>query len=359
MKRRFPGSSQSFVDLPGVKSVVVEAGLLPMVDAAAGWLQCGGESSNSPDMQPSGANRVAAVAAACLWVVSSLSAQEPKADPANDAFLAQLRDPDMEERIEALRELMTTLDPRLIDALLPLLEDEGNSIRRLAARAVGSRYWQVPAEKVPTFLEALAPLAKAREEHEDVANMADRAIGLLDRKYRGRMFATSPDGKWVIYERHGMPCLIDLERKSEELLGWAAGVWDLGWFSPSWSNGEVNDSVYWLPESRAVAMSMLLNRRESTFWVWIPKGSRLVKVTPEMVFRAIGVPVAKVDRISGFSADPVRWHEGEVQFDLYYTTMESENAGPVDHDQFAAWNLETGAIRLLPKESRPEDPGRN
>src|SRR5262249_16199860 len=51
-------------------------------------------------------------------------------------------------------------------------------------------------------------------------NMADRAIGLLTRRYDSKMFSKSPNGRWVIYERYGLPCLIDTTTESEELLGW-------------------------------------------------------------------------------------------------------------------------------------------
>jgi hypothetical protein len=63
--------------------------------------------------------------------------------------------------------------------MLPLLSDEGNSIRRLAARAIGSRWWQISKEKVPQFIEALRRNKKS--EFEDERNMIARAIGLLTR----------------------------------------------------------------------------------------------------------------------------------------------------------------------------------
>ena len=55
--------------------------------------------------------------------------------PPAGANLAKLKNPDPEVRIEALRELQTSLDPRIPTAMLPLLADEGNSIRRWAALA--------------------------------------------------------------------------------------------------------------------------------------------------------------------------------------------------------------------------------
>src|SRR4051794_14019160 len=64
-----------------------------------------------------------------------------------DVYLPQLKDKDADVRIAALRELLTSLDSRMPEAMLALLSDEGNSIRRLAARAIGSRWWQIPKDK--------------------------------------------------------------------------------------------------------------------------------------------------------------------------------------------------------------------
>jgi HEAT repeat protein len=77
----------------------------------------------------------------CSLVAAAIAhaASGAGADP-TDALLAQLKNPEPETRIAALRELQTSLDPRIPDAMLPLLSDEGNSIRRLAARAIGSRW---------------------------------------------------------------------------------------------------------------------------------------------------------------------------------------------------------------------------
>lgn len=101
--------------------------------------------------------------------------------------------------------------------MLSLLSDEGNSIRRLAARAIGSRWWQLSKEKVLEFVAALRRNEKS--EFEDERNMIARAIGLLQRDYKSKMFARSSNGRWVVYERSGLPCLIDTTTDTEELLG--------------------------------------------------------------------------------------------------------------------------------------------
>jgi HEAT repeat protein len=147
----------------------------------------------------------------------SLARHRQSSGDSIDAFLAQLKKPEPDARIAALRELETSLDPRIPDAMLPLLSDEGNSIRRLAARAIGSRWWQISNE-MPEFVEALRRNKKS--EFEDERNMIARAIGLLKRDYTSEMFACSTNKRWVIYERRGLPCLIDTKTETEELLGW-------------------------------------------------------------------------------------------------------------------------------------------
>ena len=122
-----------------------------------------------------------------------------------DAFFAQLKSPEPDVRIAAVRELQTSLDPRIPEAMLSLLAGEGNSIRRLAARAIGSRWWQIPKEKVPQFLTALR--RNENSNFADERNIVARAIGLLTRDYTSTMFACSANKRWVIYERHGLPCL--------------------------------------------------------------------------------------------------------------------------------------------------------
>ena len=151
-------------------------------------------------------------------IVSLIACVAPQcdADP-DDGLFAQLKNPEADVRIAALRELQTSLDPRIPDAMSSLLADEGNSIRRLAARAIGSRWWQIPKEKVPQFVATLR--RNENSEFEDERNMVARAIGLLTRDYASKMFACSANKRWVIYERHGLPCLIDTKTDTEELCG--------------------------------------------------------------------------------------------------------------------------------------------
>jgi hypothetical protein len=158
-------------------------------------------------------------AVACALPNASLviHAADSSQTPDTEADLVKLKNSSADVRLEALRDLQTSLDLRIPDAMLPLLSDEGNSIRRLAARAIGSRWWQIAKERMPEFVTALHRNDKT--EFEDEKNMIDRAVGLLTREYSGDMFARSANKRWVIYERRGLPCLIDTQTEPEELLG--------------------------------------------------------------------------------------------------------------------------------------------
>jgi len=101
------------------------------------------------------------------------------------ALLAQLQSDDTDTRYEAMRQLGTAVDPRIPDACLSVLRKDGNSIRRLAARAIG-RHWQlIPKERVPGFIDALKALLDS--DDDGPINMARRGIALLSRKYDNAM----------------------------------------------------------------------------------------------------------------------------------------------------------------------------
>lgn len=294
----------------------------------------------------------ACITSLLLVMASAGRSQDPVADPANDPALALLRNSDMEVRIEALRKLQTSLDPRIPEAFLPLLSDEGDSIRRLAARGVGSRWHQIPAARTAAFLAALRPLVAGKEDHPDVANMADRATGLLTRRHEGPMFSASPDGKWVVYERFGLPCLLDLGRGNEELIGWSGNDRE-GWFAPAWSNGEVASAAIWEPQSRVVALDMILSRKVSSLWFWVAEGSSEVRLDPEAIAVPFLPPGARIEFAGGFFTTPRRWFSEEFQFEVFFSTVDPATQEFTDHEAMAGWNFRTGVIRELPEGERP------
>jgi hypothetical protein len=82
----------------------------------------------------------------------------PAQEPANiDQTLRNLQSGDLDTRQAAMVDLQYSLDPRIPDACLAVLQQEGDSIRRLAARAIGSRWHQIPKDRIPLFVKALQP----------------------------------------------------------------------------------------------------------------------------------------------------------------------------------------------------------
>ncbi|MEO5714893.1 MAG: HEAT repeat domain-containing protein, partial [Luteolibacter sp.] len=64
--------------------------------------------------------------------------------------IAALSSQDITIRRAAVEAIQTLDDPAIPAACLPLLKDEGFSIRRQAARAIGSRFFDVPADQRKT-----------------------------------------------------------------------------------------------------------------------------------------------------------------------------------------------------------------
>ena len=132
-----------------------------------------------------------------LCMLAAVLDQSPAAITAE--WIEALKSPEVGVRRRAIDQIQTIDDSRIPEACLPLLSDEGNSIRRQAARAIGSRFYQVPKNRVGIFVLALRKCAKAGPE--DVTLIAYRAIGLLTRKAASLAFSRSPDGRWVLYEQ--------------------------------------------------------------------------------------------------------------------------------------------------------------
>ncbi len=122
---------------------------------------------------------VLVVLAAIVFLQAALAQVPEQMEKSVDADLIALKSPDPQVRVAALRDLQVSLDPRIPDAMLPLLGDKGESIRRLAARAVGSRWWQISKESNPRFIAALESMRKVEDKsNDDVINMATRALGV-------------------------------------------------------------------------------------------------------------------------------------------------------------------------------------
>jgi hypothetical protein len=225
-----------------------------------------------------------------------------------DVYLPQLKDKDADTRIAALRELLTSLDSRIPEAMRLLLSDEGNSIRRLAARAIGSRWWQIPKEKTDSYVTALQSNLKTEVDYEDETHMAERAIGLLTKKYDSKMFSRSPNARWVIYERRSFPCLIDTTTSTEELIGWSSAYNRDSEMPPWWFSGNSpigQDEALWHPTKEAVALSVSVSRRATSVWIWEHKHG-VQKLTRSELIKLLH-PKGKTDEPNPITAEIKEW----------------------------------------------------
>ncbi len=227
-----------------------------------------------------------------------------------DVYLPQLKVKDADVRIAALRELQIFLDSRIPEAMLPLLSDEGNSIRRLAARAIGSRWWQIPTEKSEGYVNALAQ--NLRSEFEDEKNMAERAVGLLTRHYDSKVFSRNPNGRWVIYERRGLPCLIDTTTYTEELLGWPRSKnGGLETLLCAFGNEVFGEDALWHPRKEAVALNVLETRRATTVWIWEHRFGLHKLGRAELI--NLLQPKGEIDEPHPINATIKEWKDNELQ----------------------------------------------
>jgi len=261
-----------------------------------------------------------------------------------DVYLPQLKDKDADVRIAALRELLTSLDSRIPEAMLPLLSDEGNSIRRLAARAIGSRWWQIPKEKTESYVNALQSNLKAEVDFEDETHMAERAIGLLTRRFDSKMFSRSPNGRWVLYERRGFACLIDTTTYTEELVGWAP-VYNRNSEMPPWlfgGNSPIGqDEALWHPTREAVALSVSVSRRATSVWIWEHKRG-VQKLTRTELIKLLH-PKGKIEEPNPITAEFKEWKGDDLLVSVGWG-LEDEGGAVI------AWNLANHGLRVISRE---------
>lgn len=273
----------------------------------------------------------------CLLLASTFSihAQQPAAVT---RLLKQLQSPDIDARQQAMVELQTSLDPRIPEACLPVLMMEGDSIRRLAARAIGSRWHQIPAERVPVFVAALKPHLKS--EHDGLVNMARRGIALLQRDFKSPMLSRSRSKRWVIYERHGLPCLIDTTTMTEELLGFGSEAK----MAAAYGNEELAPTVKWHPKKDLVAMDMIQFRRLSLIWFWQP-GQGLRQLSMAELSKAVGHKEDEIMGAAGFFTEIVGWKDDALEFTLNYSVAKGDDI--IDHDARLLWNSATDQLRVI------------
>ena len=228
--------------------------------------------------------------------------------------------------------------------MLPLLSDEGNSTRRLAARAIGSRWWQIPKEKTDSYANALQSNLKTEVDYEDETHMAERGIGLLTKKYDSKMFSRSPNGRWVLYERRGFPCLIDTTNSTEELVGWAP-VYNKNSEMPPWifgGNSPIEQSeALWHPDKEAVALSVAVSRRATTVWIWEHKYG-VQKLTRAELIKVLQ-PKGKTDEPNPLTTEIKEWKGDDLFVSVEW------GSEPVIGKAVVAWNLSQHKWRAIAK----------
>ena len=273
----------------------------------------------------------------------------PEESAADSKALQLLRSADDETRLDALRRLQTSLDPRLPDACLAVLQTEGDTIRRLALRAIGSRWHQIPNDRAKEFEAAVRPFLKDRDDA--VANMALRAQALLSREYEGPMVSVSRNRRWVIYERRGLPCLIDTKTATEELLGWeATDEHDMMFgFKPKIGNEPIKPFVHWHPRQEMAAVEIFIDRRATTLWIW-RHGAALRQFAVDDFLKALGHQRGDIRYIAGVHPGNPVWKGANLEFELDFTLARGE-----DETQMVArlrWDpstdrlIETGRSRV-------------
>jgi hypothetical protein len=288
--------------------------------------------------------RVSTPIAAIVLTLIAFCISGSSVNPA-DVYLPQLKDKGADTRIAALRELLTSLDSRIPEAMLPLLSDEGNSIRRLAARAIGSRWWQIPREKTDNYVNALQHNLRPEVDFEDEKNMAERAIGLLTRRYDSKMFSRSPNGRWVIYERRGFPCLIDTTTYTEELLSWST-AFDRRLEMPPWvfsSNSPIGpEEALWHPNKEAVALGVSISRRATSVWIWQHKYG-VQKLTRSELIKLLH-PKGKIEEPNPITAEFKEWKGDDLIVSVGWGLKDEGSA-------MIAWNLANHGWRVISRES--------
>ena len=256
-----------------------------------------------------------------------------------DASLARLKSKDPDRRLEALRKLEYSLDPRLPAVMLGLLNDAGNTTRRVAAHGVGSRWWQVPTDKLDSFIGRLK--TAAAKEGEGYTGECYRGVALLQvaagkRIEHPEAVSLSPNGRWIIYDRLGMPCLVDVQSRSEELLGLDSDLRE-GRF---WGNPK---SVVWHPSKEAAAIPHATRRGTACLLVWT-HGSGTRVIHRDSLLELVAKRKFKADPyMSYISEDDLKWRGDKLLVPLEFAEEGGNGPGRV---ATLSWNPSSGELAL-------------
>jgi len=274
-----------------------------------------------------------------LAAASFLTAAEVKEQ------IARLSSPDITTRRAAVEAIQTLDDPAIPAACLPLLKDEGLSIRRQAARAIGSRFFDVPKDQRKTYLEALQKCAA--EGPEDNTLICQRAIGLHTENYAFHFFSVGPKKKWVLFERRKLPVITLAKNGSHELL---SPVWpgedELLKLAVTNSPADELFSPHWHSSGEAVAFTMILQRRFfHPIFIW-HSGTADLKVLEPRSLKSLLPP-----RYPnwGTTSDFVKW-DGTKAIIRIYDYADENTGNPInDPGVFISYDFRTNELAKVGK----------
>lgn len=263
--------------------------------------------------------------------------------------ITRLASPDINVRRAAVEAIQTLEDPRIPAACLPLLSDEGRSTRRQAARAIGSRFYDVPRERRGVYIEALRKCA-ADQPTEGTAIVCERAIGLLNMDYSSSAFSVGPKKKWVIYERRKLPVIAPVKGGDHHLLSpvWLNHADEKELLKLAVTNEPAGElfSPHWHPGGEAVAFTMKLQRRFfHPILIWSADAPAEVKVIEPKSLKPL-LPSRYPNW--GTTSDFVRWEGGKAIIRIYDCDAPD---GPIPDDPgvFISYDIKTRETALMGK----------
>jgi hypothetical protein len=178
--------------------------------------------------------------------------------------------------------------------------------------------------------------------------MVARAIDLLTRNYTSNMVARSKNKRWVVYERRGLPCLIDTQTDTEELLGWPRELrdpWAIEDFLPAVGNHRLDESaqgaptVTWHPTKEAVACLILQSRRATTVWIWQHRFG-LRKLERSGLIKLLH-PKGVIDEPNPITAEVKEWKGDELYVSVGWGRYGEEQGAVV------GWDLSKHSWRVI------------
>lgn len=255
--------------------------------------------------------------------------------------IALLNSPDIAVRRAAVEAIQTLDDPAITAACLPLLKDEGLSIRRQAARAIGSRFFDVPPAQQKSYVDALKKCATAGPG--DNTLLSERAIGLLTANYRFPSFSIGPKKKWVLYERRKLPVIAPVKGGEHLLL---SPIWTYGDEKPELLKLAVTNepaadlfAPRWHPSGNAVAFTMILQRRFfHPIFIWVA-GTKELKTLDPYSLKPL-LPARYPDW--GTTSDFVRWDGDKAIIRIYDCQSQESDEPPNDPGVLISYDIKTG-----------------